>query len=182
MPGNMHAGIKAMEARFRKYMQQGNKAAAEEYLLTDFADTTEYLSTLSTDNSINVCMDSTITFIRYVIKAIKRMHEGIQPLKEYHFGGTRHWQNQHFFHRSRKRRGGGSEEKLCLLWKWRGLMAILVILIGLWFIKFEISRIHPHRQPKYEPRENVFFNVFGKKKLKIFHYSRSKFWYIISVY
>lgn len=122
MPGNMHAGIKAMEARFRKYMQQGNKAAAEEYLLTDFADTTEYLSTLSTDNSINVCMDSTITFIRYVIKAIKRMHEGIQPLKEYHFGGTRHWQNQHFFHRSRKRRGGGSEEKLRLLWKWGGLM------------------------------------------------------------
>lgn len=88
MPGNMHAGIKAMEARFRKYMQTGNKVAAEEYLLTDFADTTQYLSTLSTDNSINVCMDSTIAFIRYVIKAIKRMHEGIQPLKEYHFGGT----------------------------------------------------------------------------------------------
>lgn len=87
MPGNMHAGIKAMEARFRKYMQQGNKVAAEEFLLTDFADTTQYLSTLSTDNSINVCMDSTIAFIRYVIKAIKRMHEGIQPLKEYHFGG-----------------------------------------------------------------------------------------------
>lgn len=97
MPGNMHAGIKAMEARFRKYMQQGNNAAAEEYLLTDFADTTEYLSTLSIDNSINVCMDSTIAFIRYVIKAIKRMHDGIQPLKEYHFGGKCLSQIQNFF-------------------------------------------------------------------------------------
>lgn len=88
MPGHCRAGIKAMEARYRKYMNYGNETAAREFLLTDFADKTQYLSVqLFTDNAINICMDSTKVFIRYIIRAIKEMHSDIQPLKVYHFGG-----------------------------------------------------------------------------------------------
>lgn len=88
MPGHCRAGVKAMEARYRKYMNYGNETAAREFLLTDFADKSQYLSVqLFTDNAINVCMDSTKVFIRYIIRAIKEMHADIQPLKVYHFGG-----------------------------------------------------------------------------------------------
>ncbi|XP_062581614.1 beta-hexosaminidase-like, partial [Saccostrea cucullata] len=88
MPGHCRAGIKAMEARFRKYMKFGNKTAAREYLMTDFPDKTEYLSVqMFTDNAINPCMDSTFAFIKQVIRAFKFMHADIQPLKMYHFGG-----------------------------------------------------------------------------------------------
>lgn len=88
MPGHCRAGVKAMEARFRKYMKYGNETAAREYLMTDFADSTQYLSVqMFTDNTINVCMNSTTAFINYVIQALKVMHEDIQPLKTYFFGG-----------------------------------------------------------------------------------------------
>ena len=88
MPGHCRAGIKAMEARFRKYMKYGNETAAREFLMTDFDDKSEYLSVqIFTDNAINVCMNSTTAFIRYIIKALKEMHKEIQPLRVYHFGG-----------------------------------------------------------------------------------------------
>lgn len=88
MPGHCRAGIKAMEARYRKYMNYGNETAALEFLLTDFGDQTQYLSVqMFTDNAINICMDSSKVFIRYIIRAIKKMHADIQPLKVYHFGG-----------------------------------------------------------------------------------------------
>ncbi|XP_061190279.1 uncharacterized protein LOC133198156 [Saccostrea echinata] len=88
MPGHCRAGIKAMEARFRKYMKFGNETAAREYLMTDFTDISQYLSVqLFTDNAINLCMNSTTAFITYIIRALKTMHEDIQPLKMYNFGG-----------------------------------------------------------------------------------------------
>ncbi|XP_062598807.1 uncharacterized protein LOC134260252 isoform X1 [Saccostrea cucullata] len=88
MPGHCRAGVKAMEARFRKYMKFGNETAAKEYLMTDFADTSQYLSVqMFTDNAINLCMNSTTAFITYIIRALKTLHQDIQPLKMYHFGG-----------------------------------------------------------------------------------------------
>ncbi|XP_062566853.1 beta-hexosaminidase-like, partial [Saccostrea cucullata] len=88
MPGHCRAGIKAMEARFRKYLSYGNETAAREYLMTDFSDTTHYLTVQwFTDNAINICMNSTQTFIRYLIESIINLHKDIQPLQIYHFGG-----------------------------------------------------------------------------------------------
>lgn len=46
MPGHCRAGIKALEARYRKYMKIGNEVEANKYLLTDFADKTQYLTVL----------------------------------------------------------------------------------------------------------------------------------------
>lgn len=88
MPGHAHAAIKSMEARYNKFIAQGDEAKAKEYLLTDFDDTTEYLSVqMFKDNAINVCMDSTYTFVDKVVSNLVNLHSDIQPLKTFHFGG-----------------------------------------------------------------------------------------------
>ncbi|MDO6706727.1 family 20 glycosylhydrolase [Photobacterium sp. 1_MG-2023] len=88
IPGHAHAAIKAMEARYDHYAAQGNLEKANQYLLTDFDDTTQYLSVqMFTDNAINVCMDSTYNFVDAVVKGLVDLHQGVQPLKTFHFGG-----------------------------------------------------------------------------------------------
>ncbi|KAK3095697.1 hypothetical protein FSP39_017743 [Pinctada imbricata] len=60
----------------------------EEFKLTDDADNTKYEAMAGyTDNAINPCIESTYKFIRHIMAAIKKMHEDIQPLKVFHFGG-----------------------------------------------------------------------------------------------
>ena len=87
MPGHCRAGIKAMEARYRKYLKYGNKTAAEEYLLSEIGDKSEYLTVQwFTDNAINPCLDSSFKFIEHVMRSFVDMHADIQPLKLYHFG------------------------------------------------------------------------------------------------
>lgn len=88
MPGHAHAAIKAMEARYTKLMEQGDTAGAEQYLLTDFDDKTEYLSVqMFKDNAMNVCMESTYRFVDTVVANLVSLHQDIQPLKKFHFGG-----------------------------------------------------------------------------------------------
>ena len=49
--------FKAMELRYRKLLAKGDKAGAEQYLLSDFADKTVYSSVqFYNDNTINVCI------------------------------------------------------------------------------------------------------------------------------
>ena len=43
IPGHSRAAIKAMNARYQKYIDT-DQSKAEEYLLIDFADTSQYLS------------------------------------------------------------------------------------------------------------------------------------------
>lgn len=88
MPGHSRAAVKAMEARYRRYMAQGNKLAAQEYLLSDLQDKTEYLSIqYYTDNTINACMESPYHFLGKVIDEVQAMHEEAgQPLTVYHIG------------------------------------------------------------------------------------------------
>ncbi|MDD1784242.1 carbohydate-binding domain-containing protein [Enterovibrio sp. ZSDZ35] len=88
MPGHAHAAIKAMEARYEKLATQGDLAKANEYLLSDPNDTTEYLSVqMFTDNAMNVCMESTYNFVDTVVGSLVALHQDIQPLKTFHFGG-----------------------------------------------------------------------------------------------
>ncbi|XP_061190125.1 uncharacterized protein LOC133197994 [Saccostrea echinata] len=88
LPIHCRAAKKSMEARFWKYTKYGNMSAAYQFLLTDFGAKTKYLTMqMFADNAINVCMNSTMEFIQYVIKAVKEMHQGVQPLQMIHVGG-----------------------------------------------------------------------------------------------
>ena len=88
IPGHSRAAIKAMNARYRKYIDT-DRPKAEEYLLIDFADTSQYLSAQNfTDNVINVAMPSTYRFLEKVIDEIGRMYQdaGVE-LPAFHVGG-----------------------------------------------------------------------------------------------
>ncbi|MDR3227206.1 MAG: family 20 glycosylhydrolase, partial [Prevotellaceae bacterium] len=88
MPGHSRSAIKAMNARYFKYIDT-DKAKAEEYLLEDFADTSKYVSAQNfTDNVINVAMPSTYHFVEKIIDEIDKMYSdaGLQ-LEIFHLGG-----------------------------------------------------------------------------------------------
>lgn len=88
MPGHSRAAVKAMEARYRRLTQAGRVKDAEEFLLSDPGDKTEYLSIqYYKDNTINVCRESAYHFIGYVLDDLIRLHEEAgAPLKRYHIG------------------------------------------------------------------------------------------------
>ena len=88
MPGHSRAAIKAMQARYNKYIKQGDKQKAEQFLLYDPLDTTVYSSVQHyNDNTINVCLDSSYEFIREVMEQVKIIHNEAQhPLTRYHIG------------------------------------------------------------------------------------------------
>lgn len=88
MPGHARAAIKSMEARYRRLMAQGQADAAKQYLLSDLDDTTQYSSIqFYTDNTLNVCQDSTYAFIEKVIDEMSAMHnEAEHPMTRYHIG------------------------------------------------------------------------------------------------
>lgn len=88
MPGHSRAAIKSMEARYRKFMEKGDQEAAEQYLLSDIKDKSKYSSIqFYSDNTINVCMDSSYAFTDKVISELAQLHEAAgQPLTRYHIG------------------------------------------------------------------------------------------------
>lgn len=88
LPGHARAAIKAMNARYHKYIKT-DKSKAEEYLLTDFSDTSTYLSAQSyTDNVVNVALPSTYQFIEKIINEIDLMYqEADTDLSVFHLGG-----------------------------------------------------------------------------------------------
>ncbi len=62
----------------------------KQYINVDFffQDYSDYLSVqYFTDNAIDPCIESTYTFIRKVAEQVKVMHQDIQPLKIFNFGG-----------------------------------------------------------------------------------------------
>ncbi|MBD1580988.1 family 20 glycosylhydrolase [Pseudoalteromonas sp. S16_S37] len=88
-PGHARASIKAMEARYNTLLEQGDKKAASAYLLSEPGDTSKYLTVQNyTDNSINVCLDSTYAFIDKVTYELQSMYrEAGTRLTNLHFGG-----------------------------------------------------------------------------------------------
>lgn len=88
MPGHSRAAIKSMEARYRTLMDADKAEQAKQYLLSDSEDKTVYSSIqYYSDNTLNVCMESTFTFIDKVIDEISALHKqaGV-PLDLYHIG------------------------------------------------------------------------------------------------
>ncbi|XP_070178425.1 beta-hexosaminidase-like [Littorina saxatilis] len=88
MPGHSRAAIKAMALRRRLKTEAGDMQGAHEYELDEMGDPSEYSSVqLFNDDAVNPCMDSSYRFIRHVMRGVKQMHAGVNPLNIYHFGG-----------------------------------------------------------------------------------------------
>ena len=88
MPGHSRAAIKSMEARYHHFSAFGEMDKAEEFLLTDFNDETEYRSIQNyNDNTLNVCMESTYNFVEKVVSELQDLHtQAGVPLVRYHIG------------------------------------------------------------------------------------------------
>lgn len=89
MPGHARAAVKSMEARYQKLLKAGKKAEAEQYLLSDPEDKSQYLTVQSyTDNSINVCLPSTYAFVDKVVYELQQMYRKAgTKLVTFHMGG-----------------------------------------------------------------------------------------------
>ena len=88
MPGHSRSSVKAMTARFKKYQQSEDDDKAKQFLLDDFNDTTKYSSVqFYSDNTINVCLESSYDFVVEVMSQVKALHaKAGQPLTRYHIG------------------------------------------------------------------------------------------------
>ena len=89
VPGHARAAIRAMEARYRYYMDKGDEAKAKEYLLSDAADVSKYRSAQNyTDNVICVCQEGPFNFMETLIDDVVSMYkEAGAPLTSIHSGG-----------------------------------------------------------------------------------------------
>ncbi len=89
VPGHARAAIKAMETRYFRLKAQGKDKAAEEYLLTDFDDTSVYESVqLWHDNVVCIAKESCYRFIDTVVSDIIAMFdEAGAPLRTMQTGG-----------------------------------------------------------------------------------------------
>lgn len=89
MPGHARAAVKSMEARYQKLLKAGKKTEAEQYLLSDPLDKSEYITVQNyTDNSINVCLPSTYAFVDKVIYELQQMYRKAgTKLVTFHMGG-----------------------------------------------------------------------------------------------
>jgi hexosaminidase len=89
MPGHARAAIKSMQARYKKLLAAGQKEAAEQYLLNDPADKSQYKSVQNyTDNAVNVCLPSTYAFAEKVIYELQQMYRAAGlKLVTFHMGG-----------------------------------------------------------------------------------------------
>ena len=88
MPGHSRAAITAMKARARRLIAEGKPEEAARYRLDEPEDKTVYSSIQHyNDNTLNVCLPSTYTFISKVIDSLKALHqEAGLPLRIYHIG------------------------------------------------------------------------------------------------
>ena len=88
-PGHARAAIKSMEARYERLLKAGHKDEAEEYLLTDLDDKSEYHSVQNwNDNVINVALPGVYRFLDKVVEEVAAMYKdaGV-PLEYVHMGG-----------------------------------------------------------------------------------------------
>ncbi|XP_060554738.1 beta-hexosaminidase-like [Ruditapes philippinarum] len=86
MPGHSRAAIKSIHSKSQRSIRKDMKANL--YSIIDSEDVPKFKSGQHfTDDVMNPCMDSTYDFVKKIIMEVKKMHQDIQPLKFYHFGG-----------------------------------------------------------------------------------------------
>ncbi len=89
LPGHARAAIISMNARHKKLMAAGKTIEANQYLLNDPNDVSEYRTAQNyNDNVVNVCRPSTYTFIEKVVDEVIALHQkaGVK-LTTIHTGG-----------------------------------------------------------------------------------------------
>lgn len=88
IPGHARAAIISMKNRYRRFMAKGDQTAAEEFLLHDPNDKSNYRSVQNyPDNVLNVCRESTYRFLEKVFDEIIYMHRDAgMPLQIMHIG------------------------------------------------------------------------------------------------
>ena len=88
-PGHARAAIKAMDARYRRLMNEGKSEEAKQYLLSDPDDQSVYLSAQNfRDNVMCVAQPGVYNFIATAVDAFISMHNDAgMPLKTIHVGG-----------------------------------------------------------------------------------------------
>jgi len=88
MPGHARAAVQAMESRYHRLKEAGDKDFAK-FLLSDFDDRSAYQSPqFFGDNVINPGHESSYTFIEHVVREVVAMHrEAGVPLSTIHMGG-----------------------------------------------------------------------------------------------
>lgn len=75
-PSHMRSAIISMDVRYQKYMELGDQAEAEKYLLSDPDDESEYYSAQGFDDNIAcICRESAFTFYEKVIDEIYLMYK-----------------------------------------------------------------------------------------------------------
>lgn len=88
-PGHARAAIQAMNQRYYRLMKEGNRTGAEEYLLHDMGDSSQYESVqLWKDNVMDVSLPSTYNFVNRVVSDLQQMYQDAgAPLLTIHMGG-----------------------------------------------------------------------------------------------
>ncbi|WP_245957473.1 family 20 glycosylhydrolase [Chitinophaga flava] len=88
-PGHARAAVKSMEARYYRLKAAGKDKEANEYLLTDLEDKSQYRSVQNwNDNVMNVALPSTYRFLDKVVEELQAMYkEAGAPLPAVHMGG-----------------------------------------------------------------------------------------------
>lgn len=88
-PGHARASIRAMEARYHRFIKAGQPKAASEYLLQDLNDRSTYRSVQNwNDNVMDPSLPSVYHFMEKVSDEIIAMYKAANaPLKTIHFGG-----------------------------------------------------------------------------------------------
>jgi hexosaminidase len=88
-PGHARAAIKSMDARYRKFIQAGDTAKANQYLLHEQGDKSVYRSVQGwNDNVVNVGLPSTYRFMEKVVDELISMYKDAgSVLETVHFGG-----------------------------------------------------------------------------------------------
>ncbi|CAH3143871.1 unnamed protein product [Pocillopora meandrina] len=88
LPGHSTAAITAMEARYKKYLNEGKFKEGLRFYLNDLKDRSSYQSgQFFFNNAVNPCIAATYDFVEKLVLEVKAMHEGVQPLKVIHLGG-----------------------------------------------------------------------------------------------
>ncbi|XP_046546432.1 uncharacterized protein LOC124256488 [Haliotis rubra] len=90
LPGHARAAVQSMELRYDRLKISGNETEALKYRLVEdgIKDWSKYLAIqMFTDNAVNPCIESTYSFINHVMEELAKMHQDIQPLKIFNFGG-----------------------------------------------------------------------------------------------
>ncbi|WDE07216.1 carbohydate-binding domain-containing protein [Thalassomonas viridans] len=88
MPGHSRAAVKAMTARYNKYLALEEYEKASQFQLHEIDDTSKYSSVqYYHDNTINVCLESSYAFVKEVMTQVQAMHrQAGQPIRRYHIG------------------------------------------------------------------------------------------------